>query len=270
MNTTKPCHGQGLLVSIRILFYLFSKADRQGVVMEQSNKKEQYSRILAEVQRVVKFTGTLQEHIHQRILIPTVLYSWNEKDSNIVSVVLNGLKEAKTLRVEAIQYWFSEMAGYKITYDEKKGYHANSNFKGVSSYDTKHVFNYDREHLDILRNKHYRFWKIAPIVIQILKAPDSLDKVFSPFEKKLAQLMLIGKFDEASITNEIDKILANSKRMMNDQKVREWASTYFDQHPEELAKKETKGDEESEEEVIKFDLPYDASPTDIALAIQLH
>lgn len=178
---------------------------------------------------------TLQEYLHSNVLIPAVCHAFTFKDCTIAATVLNSImqKSVKTVRVESIQYWFSEFAGFKVTLD-KEVYHCSMNYMGTSKAETLHTFSYDKEHLALLKNPLYRYWKVAPVEVKILKAPE-ISSATESYEKSLAKAILLGA-DMEVIQLEVNSIIANALKFTKDKKVVEWFENYNSEEQVKLRK----------------------------------
>ena len=203
---------------------------------DKNQVSESRKRIIAAANKAVKMTTTFQEFVHKDILLPAAIHGWKYKDGDTVKDVLNILIKAhKTFRVESVAYWLKEFAGFDVQYIEKdNAFKVRMNYMGRSGSELGHEFTYDTVHAAILRDPQYRYWKVAPVKIQVLKLPDSVDKLFTPFEQRLARAMLVGAYDETTIQAEVNKIIANAKQMMKDRKNKDWAVEYFDQNPDKV------------------------------------
>lgn len=179
--------------------------------------------------------STIQEFLHSEVLIPAVCHAFMFKDCTIAATVLNSImqKSVKTIRVESVQYWLSEFAGFKVTLD-KEVYHCAMNYMGVSKAETLHTFTYDKDHLNLLKNPLYRYWKVAPVEVKILKAPE-IASATETYEKSLAKAILLGA-DMETIQLEINSILTNAMKYTKDKKVQEWFINYNSEEQIKLRK----------------------------------
>lgn len=205
---------------------------------EEKSLKE----IMRNVTKAVEFTGTLQEFVHNKILIPAVIHAWKFKNAKVIKHVLDGLLPAhKTIRVESIAYWLTDYAGFRVEFKEKDSvYHVRMNYMGTSPSPLAHRYTYDADHLNnILKNPVYRYWKVAPVKIQTLRISNDVDKLFDGVEKRLAVAMLAGELDEEAIVARTNKIIDKIKQNMQDQKLIDKAHDYLEQK-EQKEKEEAK------------------------------
>ncbi len=212
--------------------------DEMSEVNEFKERDDSRKSILAGADRAVKVIGTMQENLHKSVLLPAVLHAWKWKEADFIGTVLNSLnRQQKSLRVESIAYWFQEYAGFKIEYKAKENtFHSQANFQGKSKADLKHVFSYDKDHAEILRDPRNRYWKVAPVEIKLLNAPE-VAKATESYEKSLAKAILLGA-DMEQIELEVQSIIANAMKFTKDKAVREWVDNY--NSPEQVALRQAK------------------------------
>jgi len=101
-------------------------------------------------------------------LISKVLHAWKYKDASTISHCLNKLSnEHKIFHIEEIEYWLREYAGFRIKNNLNNStlFHVRMNYRGKSSSSIGHRFTYDNTHLDILKDKNNRYWKVVPAKI---------------------------------------------------------------------------------------------------------
>lgn len=188
--------------------------------------------ILANVKIANRRVETFQEWCHQRILIPAVVLAWKNKNPNIIRDILNGFVEGgadKSFRVESIAYWLEQFAGFRIDYSRStQKYGVRNNYQGVSKHPNLDLrFTYDSHQLNTyLKNKNYRYWKVAPEPQRIIKVQDNPDKLFDALEKKIALGLIVGALDMQEVRSRAEKILANIEKDMLDQKIRDKAEDY--------------------------------------------
>lgn len=199
-----------------------------GPNAESDQAGKERASIMERVTRINKFIGTLRENIHQTVLIPSVLYAWKYRDANFIGLVLTGLTTASkdTLRVESLAYWMEEYAGFAVKYDrEKDQFTTKAKFMQKSKCPLQHSFSYDVDHLNILKDPSNRYWKVAPVQIQLLKAP-VMDDAFTKLAKESAKALLIGEIDIETLQAQANAMLANIEKFKHDKKVVEWVNDY--------------------------------------------
>lgn len=196
--------------------------------------EQELQTILNEVSKTVKLVGTLQERLHNRVIIPAVIHSWKHKDSSVIKLVLNGLLPVKaSVRIESMAFWFTDIAGIDVKYEESKGSFIARFIKDktAKSKTNGHSYTYDLEHLAICKQENLRYWKVAPVKINIPTLPESLDAAFDGIEKTLAKAMLVGHFSKDDISAYIaNKLLKNATHYQADDKIRDWAVDYMEAH----------------------------------------
>lgn len=155
-------------------------------------------------------------------LIDKVLYAWKSKNTNVISQCLNNLSnEHKNFHIEAIEYWLREYAGFRIEHNLYSStlFDARLNYLGKSSSLIGHTFTYDSAHLDILKDKNNRYWKVVPVKIPSLKAmrlleedePKSGIPLYEYHKEKVRLSMILDQNSE----NELDRLIEKSKTYKN-------------------------------------------------------
>jgi len=200
---------------------------------ERRNSREH---ILASAARACKVIGTMQENLHSTVLLPAVLHAWKWKESDLIGHVLNSLNtQNRSLRVESIAYWFQEWAGFNVSYKQSENvFSSSSNFAGKSKAELHHAFGYDKEHAAILRDPKNRYWKVAPVVIKMLTAPE-ISKATESYEKSLAKAILLGA-DMEVINLEVQAIISNALKYTKDKTIVKWLEEYNSPEQVELRK----------------------------------
>jgi hypothetical protein len=192
--------------------------------------------ILSSAARACKVIGTMQENLHSTVLLPAVLHAWKWKEADLIGHVLNSLNtQNKSLRIESIAYWFQEWAGFKVTYKQSENvFSTSSNFAGKSKAELHHSFSYDKEHAAVLRDTKNRYWKVAPVEIKLLKAPE-IAKATESYEKSLAKAILLGA-DMETVNLEVQAIIANALKYTKDKTIIKWFEEYNSPEQIELRK----------------------------------
>ena len=197
---------------------------------EQVQKSLYRNRILESLHKFNRGVATLQEKLHFDVLVPATLYAWKYKDANLIADVLNGIAagSVRTIRVESVQFWLSEIAGFSIALDSKsQKYSARGNFQGKSTYLKDHIFNYDKAHADVIRDMKLTYWNIAPVKLSIVKVIEDKDAFFDRIEKQLALAVLAGQFDLEALQVDIGNMLNRVKSDMASDAIKKKAAKYL-------------------------------------------
>lgn len=222
--------------------------------MDIQAKTKLASSVLSAVNEAIGQMITVQDFIHKNVLIEAVRYVFIYKDATLIEKVLNNITGVKgSFRVETLGYWFQQVAGISVDYNEKKGWHSAHLAK--DEYQSNHSipFTYDKAHLAFCKNELYRFWKIAPVVIKELKAPE-LETVTNSAEIQLARGLSIGALTDAEIQAHIDGMMQRVKEAINSKAVRKWTGEYYAQNPQAAPI--------SPEELAESDLLEESDTTD--------
>jgi len=204
--------------------------ENQSDISDKERIEQEIASILSEVEKTVKIVGTLQERLHNKVLIPGIIHAWKYKDANLVKQILNGLLPVKaSVRVESIGYYFKEVAGFDVKFDEKTSLFTvkfNKDKEYISPvFDDK--FTYDVHHLNLCKDPLYRYWKIAPVKVVMPKLPDSLEKLFDNVEKTIAKALLVNQFEKEAISFYIENVLMkNAIDYTANQKIKDWADNF--------------------------------------------
>ena len=199
--------------------------------------------ILSELNKFVKVVGSIQETLHQRVLVKTVYYSWKYKSFGLAEKVLNTLVGVKgSYRVESVAYWFEHVAGIAFDYSDNKGFHRLRFARDAYKSSQNIEFTYDAAHMTFVKSESLRFWKIAPVVIKPLKAPE-LEKVTTSAEIQLARGLAIGLLTENEIEEHILGMMERVKEALNSKSVKKWTGDYLAQlNPVEEVEEEVSSD----------------------------
>lgn len=216
------------------------------VINANQSKEEiaaELSLIMDEVKKAVKIVGTLQERIHNKVLIPAIIHAWRHRDPSVVKQVLNGLLPVKaSVRIESMAFWFTDIAGIDVKYEESKGEFVARFVKDKTavSKSNGHPYTYNVDHLNVCKQSNLRYWKVAPVKIIIPTLPESLDAAFDGIEKTLAKSLLVGHFSTEQIQMYIaEKLLRNAINYQADEKIKDWAVDYLDAHAPKTEQEET-------------------------------
>jgi hypothetical protein len=155
-------------------------------------------------------------------LIPKILHAWKYKNASVISQCLNNLsKENNKFDIEAIEYWLREYAGFRIEHNLNNSilFHVRMNYRGKSLSPIGHTFTYDSAHLDILKDKYNRYWKVVPVKIPSLKAMHLLEEdepksgipLYEYHKEKVRLSMILNQNSE----NELERLIENSKTFKN-------------------------------------------------------
>ena len=194
--------------------------------------KQSAQTIAAEIKKHIKSAGTLQAAI-QKTMIKIAIHGYIFKDANIVATSLNSLMEVNgSVRVNAIAYWFNNIAGFKAVYNEKT---AAFSCKFAESDTTSEVegfppFTYDAAHVALLKVEKYSFWKVAPKDVKALTIFDDVKKVTAGIESQFARALLLGTITPEQIQEHIDGLMERVNVAKASKSTKEWVKKFQEQH----------------------------------------
>lgn len=202
---------------------------------------KQRDQILAAIHNHVKQYATLQEAMHQNVLVPIALYTFKYKSCHLVDELLNGLLTVKGgVRVEAVAYWFQHVAGIYPEYSKKlQGYtsilaHKNKQQplyqSEVLNNGSPIKFTYDVEHLNICKKPKFRFWAIAPVEVKELKVRTELDKITKGVEVEMARALATSGISQDALKAHIDAMFNRVNNLAGSSKIKLWVAEFAAQN----------------------------------------
>lgn len=203
--------------------------------MSTQKQTELSASILSSVNEMIGQIVTIQDFTHKKIVFEAARYVFIYKDCTIIEKVLNNITGVKgSFRVETLAYWFQQVAGISVTYNEKLGWHKAHLAKDEYSSNHSVPFTYDKSHLDYCRSEALRFWKIAPVVIKELKVGE-LEKMTSSAEIQLARGIAVGVLSEEEVQSYLQDMFKRVQEAMNSKSVKKWTSDYLAQSKPEVS-----------------------------------
>lgn len=194
--------------------------------MQQSQLEQDVMKSLG---KFTKSFGSLQETLHKDVLLKVVYYSWKHGKFHLSEKVLNELSNIKQgFRVESVAYWLEQIAGITYSYNETKGFYAMKLAKDAIKSAHSVPFTYDADHMALVKLESNRFWKIAPVVIKPLKAPE-LDKATASAEIQLARGLSVGLLSQAEVEEHILGMLERVQKAIDSKGVKKWTTDFLAQ-----------------------------------------
>ena len=194
---------------------------------EQKKKKAEFlAALLKSIDKYDRLFGTMQEKLHKNVLLEVTRYVFIYKDTSPVQKLFDTFEKHKGVRIESIAYWFQHVAGIAFEHNEKKGFHGFHLAKDEYQSDLKIAFSYDKIHLDECRKIENRYWKVAPVLVKPLKAPE-LDKATASAETQLARGLAIGVLTQEEVETHILEMLDRVRDAVNSKAVKKWTADYF-------------------------------------------
>ena len=132
-----------------------------------------------------------------------------------------------TVRVNALSYWFKNVAGFSPVYDEKTSAftckfpesNAVSEIEGIK-------FSYDPAHAAIIKDNRYTFWKVAPKDTKALTIFDDIKKVTAGIESQFARGLELGTVTEEEVQEHISKLMERVQEARASKATKEWVKKF--------------------------------------------
>ena len=196
---------------------------------QEAQKLSFYQSVLKATDRENKLHETQRERIHKTVLLEATRYSFIYGDCGLIEVVLERfMKNKESLRVESMAYWFQQVAGIALEYNDKLGWHRAHRAK--DEYVSNHgvTFSYDVKHLNQCRSELLRFWRIAPVTIKPLTLQE-LEKTTASAVTQLAKGLAVGEYTEEQVNEHISKMMEAVRKAVESKPVRKFTGEWFAQ-----------------------------------------